>query len=337
MSPAISIILPVYNAVSSIETAVASCLAQTMTDFELVIVDDGSTDGTAERLNELAISDKRIRVISLAHGGVAIAFNEGMRAANGKYFARMDSDDEMMPARLKKQFQFLEENPHIGLVSSLVTHGGNAKSQEGYGVYINWINSLIAPGEIYAKRFVESPVANPSVMFRRELPEKSGDCRNGDFPEDYELWLRWLEAGVRMAKIPEILLKWNDPPGRLTRIDERYAPRAFNRVKTGYLVRYLNRKVNGRKIWLCGAGRATRRKSDLLFAEIQGIAGYIDADPLKANRGYNNLPVISPEEIPSVREAYIVSYVTNRGAREQIHAMLREKGFLEGNDFILAG
>lgn len=335
----VSIVLPVYNAAATIEAAVNSCLKQSFRDFELLLVDDGSTDETASILKRLSGTDSRIRIISIPHSGIASAMNTGMENAKGKYIARMDADDEMFPHRIEKQFHFLEANPECGLVSSLVKHGGDPQKQEGYAAHINWINSLITPEEILLNRFVESPVCNPSVLFRKELIQEYGACREGDFPEDYEIWLRWLDAGVRMEKIPEVLLTWNDLPGRLTRNDPRYSAEAFEKAKTIYLAKFIREQEadKQRSLFLCGAGRITRKKSDFLIASGLNIGGYIDIDPKKIGKMYNDLPVISLDELPAKENAYVVSYVSNRGAREAIRKILKEKGFEEGKDFILAG
>lgn len=339
MQKPVSIILPVYNAAATIEKAVQSCLQQRFTDFELLIIDDGSTDTTSAILQKLAATDERIRIISIAHSGVTKAMNTGMENAKGKYIARMDADDEMLPQRIEKQIAFLEANPGTGLVSSLVKHGGDPEKQEGYAAHIQWINSLLTPEEISLNRFVESPVCNPSVMFRTELYRKYGGCREGDFPEDYEIWLRWLDQGVQMAKIPEVLLIWNDLPGRLTRNDPRYSAEAFERAKTGYLTEFITGQNmhKDRPLYLCGAGRITRRKSDFLAASGLSIGAYIDIDPKKIGKMYNGIPVIGLDDLPSNENAYVVSYVSNRGAREAIREILLKKGFAEGSDFILAG
>lgn len=333
----VSIVLPVYNAANSISAAVRSCLEQSCENFELIIIDDGSTDDTANILREISEKDPRVKIISNLHKGIVAALNDGIAAAEGIYIARMDADDLMYPERIQKQIKFLDENPHAGLVSCLVEHGGHPELQEGYARYIHWINSTTTAEEISLNRFVESPLAHPSVMFRKALVEKHGGYREGDFPEDYELWLRWMDAGVLMEKIPQQLLFWSDLAGRLSRMDERYSPEAFNRIKTDYLARFLREKINGRKIWLCGAGRGTRRKSDLLFNYEFSFGGYIDVDPLKTGKSFNGLDVYGVEGIPDKKDAYLVSYVGTRGAREEIRRDLKLRGFEEGKDFIMAG
>lgn len=333
----VSIILPVYNAARTIKAAVTSCVQQSYPHIELVLIDDGSTDETPGILQQLSQTDNRIKVISNPHKGIVEALNNGIAESNGNFIARMDADDVMYPERIANQIKALEQNESLGLVSCLVEHGGNATSQEGYATHVNWINSIITPEEIALNRFVESPISHPSVMFRRELVEKHGGYRGGDFPEDYELWLRWMDAGVVMGKVPRQLLFWNDLSERLSRIDERYSNEAFNRIKTNYLIRFLEDKIKGRRIWLCGAGRGTRKKSDLILKCGYAFGGYLDVDPKKTGKVFNGLPVLEAEDMPEKNEAYVVSFVGTRGARDEIRRMLRRKSYVEGVDFLMAG
>jgi len=334
----ITAILPVWNAEQTIQRAVRSALSQSFHDFELLVVNDGSMDATGTLLEQLALSDSRIRIISKNHSGVADAFNAGLRESKGKYIARMDADDEMHPERLEKQATFLDEHPHIGVVSCLVKHGGDVKSQEGYLRHIDWLNTLVTPEQIALNRFIDSPVCNPSVMFRRELVAQHGDCLHGDFPEDYEMWLRWIEGGVLFEKFPRYFFTWNDLWTRLTRNDARYSVEAFERVKKKYLVNYIRtNNPEQRPLYLCGTGRITRKKSIFLAKSGLPIGGYLDVDVTKIGLKYDEVPVIGIDELPDPSKAFVVSYIGVRGVREEIRAMLEGKGFVEGRDFVMAG
>lgn len=334
----ISIVLPVYNSEQTIAAAIQSCLGQSYTDLELIVVNDGSNDRTLAIANEFAGTDQRVRVIDGAHAGVTAAFNTGLSAAHGTYIARMDADDVMHADKIAKQVQFLDRHPAVGVVSCLVQHGGNRETQEGYARHIDWINSLITHEQMALNRFIDSPVCNPSVMFRRELVAQHGAAREGDFPEDYELWLRWMDAGVRFEKIPEILFTWNDLPSRLTRNDKRYSPAAFERAKIAYLVNFIRwNNPAGRPVYVCGGGRITRRKSRLLIESGLAIGAYVDIDPARVGSGFEGIPVIGLDDLPERASAYVVNFVSVRGAREELHRLLERKHFREGPDFISAG
>lgn len=338
-TPRVSVVLPVRDAAPTVAAAIGSIRAQTLAEWELIVVDDGSGDGTAAVLSDLARADSRIRVITQGPQGVATAFNAGIAAARGEFVARMDADDAAHPERLAEQTAFLgaPANLDIGVVSSLVAFGGDRTKGEGYALHVDWLNTLVTPEQIALNRFVESPLANPSVMFRRELVARHGGCREGDFPEDYEMWLRWLDAGVRMAKVPRVLLTWNDAPTRLTRTDARYGPEAFFRMKAAWIARELERVGPGRPVWIWGAGRHTRKRAAHLEAWGVRIVGYIDVDVKKTGRGIGGtgLPVIAPEALPAAGEIFVLSYVTSRGAREYNRAQLNARGYREGRDFLM--
>lgn len=332
--PIISVILPVRNAVATIARAVASIQAQTHEDWELVVVDDGSTDGTREWLRRAVQADVRIRLVEQPAHGLVPALNAGLTVARGRFIARLDADDECRPERLAAQANWLEANPRTGLVSCLVGYGGDRTANAGYALHVDWLNSLATSEQIALNRFVESPLAHPSVMFRRELVEQIGGYRAGDFPEDYELWLRWLDAGVVMAKVPRELLTWHDAPGRLSRTDPRYAPEAFFRVKAEYVARHLGR-TGHRGVWIWGAGRPTRKRVAHLAAQGVRVAGYIDVDAKKTGKLVEGVPVIAPEALPPPGSRLVLGYVSSRGAREMIRGELTRRGYAEGRDFLM--
>jgi glycosyltransferase involved in cell wall biosynthesis len=332
--PAVSFVLPVRNAAGSVARAVANVRAQTRRDWELIVVDDGSTDGTHDGLRRVAAEDARIRLLVQPARGLVAALNAGLAAGRGRFIARMDADDECHPERLSAQVEFLERNPELGLASCLVGFGGDRAARAGYALHVDWLNSLVTPEQIALNRFVESPLAHPSVMFRRELVERHGGYREGDFPEDYELWLRWLEAGVRMAKVPRGLLTWHDSPGRLSRIDPRYDPEAFFRVKAAYLARHLIRQGR-REAWIWGAGRPTRKRAAHLVAHGLRIAGYIDIDARKTGKTVGGVPVIPPEGLPPPGLVFVLGYVGKRGARDDIRGRLARRGWVEGRDYLM--
>jgi glycosyltransferase involved in cell wall biosynthesis len=329
----VSILLPVRDGAATLPAAFDTMLAQSLGDWELVAVDDGSSDATPEWLAAAARRDARVRVVRTPPRGIASALQTGVAICRGSYLARMDADDLMHPDRLARQVACLENRPEVGLVSCRVRYGGEAA---GYAEHVDWINAQDTFARMSLRRFVEAPVAHPSVMFRRELLERHGGWRQGDFPEDYELWLRWLEAGVRFAKCPEELLVWNDPPQRLSRRDPRYAVEAFYRIKAGYLARWLRAHVAAeRKVWLWGAGRVTRRRFDALEAEGVRFAGFVDVDPSKCGRHRDGRPVRLADDLPDRETSFLLAGVAARGARERIHAHLVARGWREGADFLL--
>jgi glycosyltransferase involved in cell wall biosynthesis len=337
-APAVSVVMPAWNAEATVARAVRSIQAQTLRDWELVVVDDGSSDGTAGVVGAIAAEDPRVRLIRAEHGGIVAALNRGLAEARGPLIARMDADDESLPTRLAKQLALLASEPELGLVACLVAHAGEpGRETTGYALHVDWLNEQVTPEAIALHRFIESPLAHPSVMFRRKLVDELGGYEAGPFPEDYELWLRWLDAGVKMAKVPETLLVWHDPPGRLSRTHPCYAVDAFYRLKARYLARWLARH-NPRhpEVVIRGAGKTAKQRAELLVAEGCRIVGYLDVDPRKRGRTAYGRPIHMPEDVAGPDFGFVVSYVGSRGAGDIIRAQLTARGYLEGRDFLLA-
>lgn len=326
------------NAQATLHEAVASILFQTYQDWELIAVNDGSTDASGPMLDAFAHQDARIKVLHHnANKGIVESLLAAFARSQAPLIARMDADDVCLPTRLERQVAFLHASPQIGLVGTQVAHLGDPATQQGYAAHIEWMNALLSPEAIALSRFVESPFAHPSVMFRRSMWDQHGGYLSGDWPEDYELWLRWMSKGVQMARIPEVLLHWRDLPSRLSRNHAMYGVEAFYHVRARYLAQHVQDMGTKRPIWVWGAGRVTRRRADLLLAYGIAIAGYIDIDPKKIGQVLDGRKVIGPAQLPSPGEIFILSYVSNRGAREEIRAHLTARGYAEGVDYLLAG
>ena len=248
----------------------------------------------------------------------------------------MDADDLCYSERLARQFDFLEKNPDYGLVGSRVDFPRH-KSNQGYSHYVDWTNSLLGFEEIALHRFVESPFAHPSVMLRSALIKTYGAYQEGDFPEDYELWLRLLQNKVRMHKLAEPLLFWSDTPLRLSRTDRRYSIEAFYQVKAKYLSYWL-RENNPfyPHVIIWGSGRTTRKRAELLTYFSIRIDAYVDIDPRKIGKYIDHKPVLAPQDLPPAGQCFALCYVGSRGAREDIQNSLQQLGYSLGKDFLLA-
>jgi glycosyltransferase involved in cell wall biosynthesis len=333
-NPEISVVLPFYNAASTLKVAVESVLNQTYADFELLLVDNNSTDKSRTIANDVALTDSRIQVLNEQKQGVANAMNCGLENAKGKFLARMDADDIALPKRLEKQHQFLIENTEIGFVGSEVKYIPHNENTAGFKRFVDWANSFHLSAEIELNRFVEIPIVNPTILFRRELFEIYGGCLDGDFPEDYEMQLRYLASGVKMAKLAEPLLEWHDYSTRLTRTDERYSINAFFKTKAKYFKGWSEKNNPFHpNIWVWGAGRKTRQRAKLLENEGLKIDGYIDIVKTKTTKK----TTLHFTEIPACGSIFIVQMVTKTGARKLIKDFLLKADYVEGEDFILMG
>lgn len=198
-APAISVILPVYNAVSYVEDAVLSILRQVFVNFELIIIDDGSTDGSGKVLRKLAEQDKRIRLVQRENKGLIATLNEGIEMAAAPLLARMDADDISLPDRLATQFARMQREP------DLVALGGSIQFMDVAG---NLGRTVSYPrGNAVDEALLwGAPMAHPAVMLRTEAVRETGGYSDL-FPhaEDYDLWLRLRDKG-RLDNVRQKLL-----------------------------------------------------------------------------------------------------------------------------------
>jgi glycosyltransferase involved in cell wall biosynthesis len=332
-APLVSVLLPVRNAAEFLPQCIASLGRQTLEDFEAVAVDDGSDDGSAERLDEWASRDPRVIVLHRERSGLVETLNAGLQRCSAPWVARMDADDVCHPRRLELQAAELEEQPWIDAVSSWVRHFPRHRVGEGFRVYEAWLNSLTSPEEIARERFVESPVAHPSVMVRRERLEDVGGYHDRDWPEDFDLWLRLLERGASISKIESYLHFWREHGDRLTRIDSRYSVENFLRCKAHYLLSGPLAKCSKIVIW--GAGQTGRRLSKHLLRGSAPIEAFVDIDPSKIGSTLRGLPILPPDELLGTvdNDSVVLAAVGSRGARELIRQRLRTLGLREGREF----
>ncbi len=197
----VTVLLPVYNGEKYLLESVQSILQQTFSDFEFLIVDDGSTDRSADII--ASFGDSRIRVLKNPERlKLSGALNRGIQEAKGKYIARMDADDIAMPGRLEGQFRFMEQHPDVGVCGSAIEIFGRKQQTR--------VNQYPADAEeIKAYALFDCPFCHPAVMIRKDLLQKHGLEYDGSYypTEDYELWAR-ATLLFQTANIDEILLRY---------------------------------------------------------------------------------------------------------------------------------
>lgn len=211
----ISVILPVFNGSQYLEEAIDSILSQSYTDFEFVIIDDGSTDNSASIIN--TYTDPRIRFYQQENQGLAATLNTGIALAKGTYIARQDQDDISLPDRLEKQISFLENNPDYGMVgtwASILT-ADKLKDTQTDRFHKHSTENIILQFELLS----QNPFVHSSMMIRKTVFGKVGNYSTDmdrQPPEDYELWSR-IAREFCVANIPEVLHVYREVHGSMSR------------------------------------------------------------------------------------------------------------------------
>lgn len=330
--PKVSVVLPFFNAGKTLDRAIESISLQEFDDFECILVNNNSTDAGSEIALKWVKDDPRFILINEERQGVMFASNRGCESARGAYIARMDADDVAWPGRLRVQSEFLDLHADFGAVAGLVNHVGDPETTRGFERFVEWSNSVVSYEDIYNSRFIEAPIVNPTAMWRRETMEQYGLYLSGDFPEDYEMWLRWLDEGVKIAKVPEVVLDWHDSTERLTRTHPIYSDRAFYEIKSRYLAKWLaehNPFHPDVAIW--GASRISRRRARILEQHGIGITTYIDT---RKGRQIEK-KVTYYEDLPEAGSLFILTYIRQMDNRGKIQAFLEERGYIEGKNYLL--
>ena len=202
-SPAISVVLPVYNAEVYVREAVESILAQSFTDFELIIINDGSTDGSGAILRELAARDARIVLVERPNDGLVSALNKGIERARADLIARMDADDVAIPERFALQHARMVQKPKLAVLGSFT----RVMDKTGNMIWLDKYPLTPKGTARWLER--DCPVAHPTVMMRRDAVLKAGGYRKAfSHAEDYDLWLRMSELGYGFANLPRPLLNY---------------------------------------------------------------------------------------------------------------------------------
>ncbi|HXW24856.1 MAG TPA: glycosyltransferase [Xanthobacteraceae bacterium] len=215
-----SVVLSVRNGAAELPHAIASILQQSFADFELIAINDGSTDGTAEILDR--VRDPRVRVVHQDEMGLARALNRGVALARGQYIARQDHDDLAMPLRLARQVAFMEANPGCALVGTRAEIRVDDRPGNRFHDH---------PADDAALRFellFDNPFVHSSVMLRKSAVQAAGGYSTDPArqpPEDYELWSR-LARHWQVANLPERLTIYRETAGGMSR-----APRGPFREK----------------------------------------------------------------------------------------------------------
>jgi glycosyltransferase involved in cell wall biosynthesis len=238
--PLISVIMPARNSSATISETLDSLAAQSFTDFELVMIDDGSSDGTAGVAEQYSDRLALRIILHESSQGVAQSINDGLAASDSEFIVRLDSDDLAQPQRLSRQLEFMQAHSNIGVCGSHVT----VFSTENAHAFL-----LAHPTENAAIRTAllqRCAIAHPSVMVRRQVYELAGhyDPRF-DFAEDYELWCRASLLGVQFANIPEPLTRYRKHAGQVSQQKAQLQYERDIAIKYRYMSAFLQEEVPG--------------------------------------------------------------------------------------------
>jgi glycosyltransferase involved in cell wall biosynthesis len=329
--PAISVLIPALNASATVTAALESIAQQTFTDWEAIVVDDGSTDATSGILAEWARRDLRFRVLRNDRPqGLVASLNRAAAEVRSPVIARMDADDISHPTRFERQYELLSRG-EVTVVGCRVRYFPEETVAGGARRYEAWLNSVITPEQHHRDIFVECPIAHPTLMLRTEALHEVGGYDQRGWAEDYDLLLRLWETGLRMAKVPEVLLRWREGERRTSRTHPDYTLEALVRCRAHYLFRSF---LRGMPAVIFGAGPVGKSMARALMAEGATIVAWVDLDPRKIGQWVYGAPVLDQRAGLRLRGAARgVAALGQPGARDLLRKMLNAEGWIEGEDY----
>jgi len=332
-TPRISILLPVWNAEATLSVCLRSLLRQTETDWECVVVDDGSSDRSLEIANAFAATDSRFRVEARRREGLVPTLNAGISLCSAAIVARMDADDWMHRDRLRMQCESLAANPDLDAVGCYTRSFPRRTLTDGRRRYEDWLHSQNDAEHIWRDRFIECPIAHPSLIIRRAPLARLG-YRDRGWPEDWDLLLRLLREGPRVGIVARRLLGWRDHADRLSRSDPRYALDRFTACRAWHLHRDF--LANDPSYILWGHGRTGRALRNRLAELGHRPAVIVDVHPRRIGETIGGASVIGPDALAKQPPYPLVVSVAGARPRGEIRTALVGMGFREGIQFVCA-
>ena len=330
MKPKVSVIMPVYNGEKFLSESIESLLNQTYKDFELLLINDGSTDTSLSIINNYQKKDDRIKVISRGNKGLVASLNEGIELSQGEFIARMDADDVCFEDRFAKQVELLEKRPDIDIVGSKVELIGDVieenKERSAFCLNIDFDEERIY--EILMVYWY--CLAHPSLMFRKSVINRIGFYRDYTC-EDFDLLLRAVTNGCKIYKIGDKLIKYRKHNRSKSYLDniEQEGLRQKAKLKMDYILKRKDFEIEKYLIW--GTGTASRVAEEVMKEKspTSRCTGYID--PFKS--GINNgLPIYQPQQLNLLKDNYVI-IATEPGKVEAIQ-FLDKLGLLGIQDYI---
>jgi len=325
--------LPVFNAAETLTGCLRSIRNQVDSDWECVVIDDGSSDRGIEIARAFSAIDARFRLLLRRHRGLVATLVDGLGHCRGRFVARMDADDWMHPDRIGAQCAALEQNPGLAAVGCHVRLFPRRDLSDGMRAYECWLNAIDSPRSIRAEAFVECPIAHPTLMIRREILDEH-PYRDCGWAEDYDLVLRLLAAGRELDVVARRLVAWRDGPRRLSRTSEVYSIDRFTACKAQHLVDSFLADTSEYALWgYGGTGRCLQRA---LRERGKRPSAILELHPGRIGNSIAGAPVVRPSDwLRAPRQQLVVS-VAGARARSEIRTVLDRAGLDDGIDYVCA-
>ncbi len=328
--PLVSIIMPVKNAMPFLNECLLSIINQTYINWELIAVNDNSTDTSFELLNFFAQKDKRIKPLNNKKEGIIEALKTGYAISKGDFITRMDADDIMTPDKIEVLANKLLQNGKGHIAVGAVKYFSETTLGNGYKKYEQWLNYLTSNGNNFSELYKEFVIPSPSWMVYRTDFEKCGAFNSDFYPEDYDLCYRFYQNNLKCIPCKKQIHLWRDYGNRTSRTHKNYADNKFSAIKVHYF-KLLSLNLN-RKLILWGAGRRGKEIAKLLL-ELKVEFEWACNNKNKIGHTIYGKTLLSTKNIWINENPQIIITVANQTEQQNIKATLKLKKLKTMEDY----
>ncbi|QXP79275.1 MULTISPECIES: glycosyltransferase family 2 protein [Winogradskyella] len=313
--PLVSIVIPFKNTDTFINECIRSILNQTYRNWEAIFVDDNSKDKSYRIVENYRKSDSRIKLYRNNGNGIIEALKTAYKHSNGSYITRMDSDDLMIPIRLKTMVMSLENKGKKHLAVGQVKYFRADGLSDGFARYEEWLNKLTVKGNNYSEIYKECVIPSPCWMLHREDFDACGGFNSETYPEDYDLAFRFYKTEYKCIPCDKVLLHWRDYSTRTSRTHEHYAENSFLDLKVDYFLE-LNYDAS-RPLAIWGAGKKGKTLAKILLKK--NIPFYWICDnPKKIGKHIYDQKLFNFDYLAELNNPQSIVTVANTEAQQEI-------------------
>ncbi|MCP4438962.1 MAG: glycosyltransferase family 2 protein [Aureispira sp.] len=328
----ISILMPAKNTSNYLAACLDSILAQTYKNWELLVVDDHSTDHSLELLHEYAQQDARIQVFSNQDHGIIAALRLAYSQSKGQFITRMDSDDLMESNKLEQLQAQLEQAGKGYLAIGQVNYFAEGELGQGYKNYAQWLNGLTQEGQNFKEIYKECVIPSPCWMIYREDLESSRAFEPNRYPEDYDLCFRFYAQGLKILPSASILHQWRDYGTRTSRTHEHYANNQFIAIKTHYF-KQLDYDPE-RTLVLWGAGKRAKAIAQALLG-LEVPFRWLCNNPKKIGHQIYGLLVEDIMQLNQISRPQVLVSIASPDEQSLVCQELEKMGLIAAQDYFL--
>lgn len=316
----ISILMPVHNAADWLDETIQSIVDQSYEDWELIAIDDFSTDESLQLLKNWNSKDSRVRPFSNIQKGIIPALQLALKESKGEFVTRFDADDLMPKNRLEL---FLNEIVKVenSLVTGKVEYFSDSKVSAGYLKYQNWLNERIENNDFYYHIYRECVIASPNWLIRKEDLLKNKIFDNLQYPEDYDMVFQWFQSGIKIKPIDEVTLHWREHPKRTSRNSLVYEQKSFFKLKLDWF-----KKLNQAQFKSIGILGANNKSKMIIDQLLDFELSLYDLNWKKRNQDFNGYQVRDYNLVD--QDCLLIAIYPER--RDELESFIKNKGYQIG-------